>query len=130
MAYGITVWGGVSQAKIWPIFRAQKTAVRIMFGDKEKYIEKFKTCARARAFGEQKLGEEFYTKEHTKRIFNGEKLMAVENLYYYHCAMDMSKIIKFRRPISLYSELKLSDRPGKETLLITQSGTPSDRNSK
>ena len=101
-----------------------------MFGDKEKYIEKFKTCARARAFGEQKLGEEFYTKEHTKRIFNGEKLMAVENLYYYHCAMDMSKIIKFRRPISLYSELKLSDRPGKETLLITQSGTPSDRNSK
>ena len=46
--------------------------------------------------------------------------MTVENLYYYHCAMDMSKIIKFRRPISLYSELKLSDRPGKETLLITQ----------
>jgi hypothetical protein len=121
MAYGITVWGGVSQAKIWPIFRAQKTAVRIMFGDKEKYLDKFKTCARTRIYGEQKLGKEFYTKEHTKKIFNDEKLMAVENLYYYHCAMDMSKIIKFRCPISLYGELKLSNRPGKETLLITGS---------
>lgn len=47
--------------------------------------------------------------------------MTVENLYYYHCAMDMSKIIKFRCPISLYSQLHISTRPGKETLLITQS---------
>ena len=45
------------------------------------------------------IGKEFYTKEHTKKIFNDEKLMSVENLYYYHCAMDMSNIIKFICPL-------------------------------
>ena len=39
-----------------------------MFGDTEAYQDKFKTCARTREFGSQKLGSEFYEKEHTKPI--------------------------------------------------------------
>ena len=62
LTYGITVWGGASNNKLEPLFKAQKMCVRIMFGNKEKYLDKFKTCARCRPFAEQKLGSDFYKK--------------------------------------------------------------------
>ena len=57
LVYGITVWGGISENKLLPIFRAQKKCIRILFGDKEAYLDKFKTCARARVKYDQKLGK-------------------------------------------------------------------------
>ena len=90
-----------------------------MFGDREAFLNKFKTCARARAFGEQKLGPKFFEKEHTKALFNKHSLMTIHNLYFYHCSNDIYKILKFRTPISLHSMFKLSNRTGKGTLLLT-----------
>ena len=117
MIYGITVWGGVSQNKLLPLFRLQKRCIRILFGDKEAYINKTKTCARSRPFGSQKLDSEYYTKEHTKPIFDKHKLMTIHNLYYYHCITNLFKILKYRSPIALLDLFKISGR--KDTFLIT-----------
>ena len=45
LAYGITVWGGISLARLRPLFKAQKHCIRIRFGDKNVYLDKFKTTA-------------------------------------------------------------------------------------
>ena len=118
LTYGITVWGGASSKKLKPLFKAQKMCIRIMFGDKEAFLNKFKTCARSRPYGEQLLGKDFYCKEHTKPLFKAHDIMTVYNLYFYHCINDVSKILKFRTPMSLYSLFNLSNRVGKETLII------------
>ena len=34
LSYGITVWGGVSNSTIKPVFIAQKHCLRVLFGDK------------------------------------------------------------------------------------------------
>ena len=39
LSYAISVWGGVSETKINPLFIAQKHCIRILFGDKEKYLK-------------------------------------------------------------------------------------------
>ena len=118
LAYGISVWGGTSNNKLNPIFKIQKRCIRILFGDKEAYLDKFKTCARTRPYGEQTLGQDFYIKEHTKPLFNKHKLLTVQNLYFYHCSNETLKILKHRTPISLFSLFEFSKRTGKETLLI------------
>ena len=38
----------MSHAAIEPLFRTQKKCIRIIFGDRESYVDKFKTCARTR----------------------------------------------------------------------------------
>ena len=124
LSYGITVWGGVSAKKLEPLFKAQKMCIRIMFGDKDAYLNKFKTCARAREFGRQNLGADFYVKEHTKPLFRKLELITVHNLYFYHCINDVGKILKYRTPISLHSLFKFSNRNGKDTLVYLP--TPSD----
>ena len=122
LCYGITTWGGVSDAKLKPLFKVQKKCIRILFGDKEKYLDKFKTCCRVRIKEEQILGQEYYQKEHTKPIFQLHKLMTVFNLYVYHCSMETFKILKNRMPISMYTLFSISSR--KETYLITPIPTP------
>jgi len=119
LTYGITVWGGASDAKLEPLFKAQKKCVRIMFGDREAYLNKYKTCARTRPLNEQTLGQKFFQKEHTKPLFNKHSIMNVHNLYLYHCINDVFKILKFRTPISLYSLFNLSNRIGRDTLILT-----------
>ena len=117
LSYGITVWGGISHNKLNPIFVTQKMCARIMFGDKEAYLNKFKTCVRARTVEKQKLGGEFYMKEHTKPLFLKHEIFTVQSLYYYHTILTLYKIMKTHTPISLYSCFTKSHR--KETLLIT-----------
>ena len=95
-----------------------KRCIRILFGNKEAYLDKFKTCCRTRPFNEQILGPEFFVKEHTKPLFNEHSIMTVHNQYYYHVLNETIKILKHRTPISLYALFELSCRPGKETLLI------------
>ena len=87
-----------------------------MFGNKEAYLDKFRTCVRSRPVGDQKLGTEFYIKEHTKPLFNAHNIFTVQNLYNYHTILDTFKIIKTHTPISLFSCLTISQR--KQTLLI------------
>ena len=119
LTYGITVWGGVSETKLEPLFKAQKKCIRIMFGDRDAYLDKFKTSARTRSLNNQRLGREFFQKEHTKPLFNKHSIMNIHNLYLYHCINDIFCILKFRTPIALYSLFCLSNRTGKETYAIT-----------
>ena len=95
----------------------------ILFGDREAFLDKFRTCARARPLPKknQILGEAFYKKENTKPLFKKLGFLTVQNLYSYHCFMEAFKILKFRSPIALHSMYNISNR--KNTTLITP--TPS-----
>ena len=119
LSYGISVWGGISNNQIEPLFKIQKKCIRILFGDKEAYLDKFRTCARTREFKNQLLGQEFYKREKTKPLFNKHNIMNVRNLHIYHNANEIFKILKFRTPISLFELFMLSDRNGKDTTLLT-----------
>ena len=119
LSYGITVWGGVSQRKLNSVFIAQKYCIRIMFGDKEAYLEKHRTSARTRPQHLQKLGPDFFKLEHSKPLFNTNEIMTVHNLYNYHSLLSTSKILKLHTPVALYSLFRISRR--KETLLLIES---------
>ena len=83
---------------------------RIIFGDLEAYKEKFQTCARTRIYGQQILGSEFYQKEHTKPLFEKHNILTVQNLYNFHCFMEVFKILKNRSPHSIFSQYIQSNR--------------------
>ena len=62
-----------------------------------------------------------FTKEHTKPLFKTNKLLTIRNLYNYHMLIELYKVIKFRVPYSIFSNLTMSDRrimllPGKVKL--------------
>ena len=120
LTYGISVWGGVCDSKLDRIFTIQKHCIRVLFGNRESYLEKFKTCARVRPKGSEKLGSEFYSREHTKPLFNEHNLLAVRNLYHYFCTVDVFKILKFRVPITLYELYNLSNRESSLTLITPE----------
>ena len=84
--------------------------IRILFGDTEAFKDKFKTCARSRTLDEQRLGPSFYTKEHTKPLFEKHKILTIQNLYTYFCFIDIFKILKLQMPTCLYYEYQLSTR--------------------
>ena len=113
--YGITVWGGVSKTKLEPLFILQKKCLRILFGDKDAYQEKFRTSVRARPLEQQILNKDFYSREISKPLFNSNNILTVFNSYIYHTTIETFKILKYRCPISIYDGYTLSNR--KETLL-------------
>ena len=121
LTYCISVWGGVSEKKMASIHKMQKKAIRVMFGDTESFKDKFMTCCRTRSFGNQKLGEEFYTKEHTKPLFKLHKILAVQNLYFYHLFMETFRLLKFQSPVTFHSLYELSNR---KYLTYTQLNPP------
>ena len=110
LGFGISVWGGISSNKLEPLFVTQKKCIRIMFGDKEAYLNKMCTSARTRPKLDQKLGRDFYEKEHTKPLFKLNSLLTVHSLYKYTCLMEMFKIIKLEEPSSLLSLFHRSPR--------------------
>ena len=69
----ITVWGSIPNQKSNKLFNAQKKIMRILFGDMEKFLDKFMTCIRARSYPEQNLSIEFYVKEISKPLYNNKK---------------------------------------------------------
>ena len=77
LAYGISVWGGVPDTKINAIFTVQKHCVRILFGDYGAYSDKFCTCARSRPYEKRNLGPDFFSREHTKPLFNQNELLVL-----------------------------------------------------
>ena len=79
-----------------------------MFGDREAYLDKFKTCARTRSYENRILGKEFYEREPSKPLFNNNSILTVHNLHKYHCLIEMFKIIKLHMPISMYELFKQS----------------------
>ena len=117
LSYCISVWGEAALCHTEKIWTAQKHCMRVLFGDKLAYIEKFQTCARTRPYSNQRLGEEFHQLEHCKPLFKEHNILAFKNLYTYHTFMETFKILKLRQPISLYEHYNISQR--KETTLIT-----------
>ena len=118
LTYGISVWGGAKNKKLIDmIYIIQKKCIRILFGDKSKFLSKFETCVRARPVGNQVLGSNFYEKEHTKPLFSANKILTVQHLYHYFVIFETFKILKTHTPISMFSCFQVSGR--KETLLIT-----------
>ena len=110
------VIGATHQEKL---FRVQKHAMPIiMFGDFKAVLEKSKTCARVRKFGTQVLGPEFYCKEHTKKLFNDQKILTIRNIYEYQCCTDIFKILKFRTPSGLFEKLESFQRSGGLRLIL------------
>ena len=122
LVYCISVWGGSSPNKISRLWISQKHCIRVLFGNKEAFLDKFRTCVRARPINNQLLGEDFYMKEHTKPLFKKHNVLALQNLCTYHTLMEVSKILKLRSPISLHDQFNISTR--KETTIITS--TPAD----
>ena len=108
LTYGISVWGGISQSKINTLHVSQKRCIRILFGDMDAYLDKFRTCSRTRPKSFQILGADFYRKEHTKPLFKKHSILCVQNLYNYHCFMEIFKILKFRSPLSIHSGFQFS----------------------
>ena len=117
LSYCISVWGNAALVHTEKIWMAQKHCIRVLFGDKLAYLEKFQTCARARPYSSQTLGDHFFQLEHCKPLFKTYKILAFRNLYTYHTFMETFKILKLRYPISLYEQYNVSRR--KEITLIT-----------
>ena len=122
MSYGITLFGGIGKTHLEKIFRVQKHCVRLLFGDLDKYLDKFKTCARARPYPKQSLGSEFFCKEHTKPLFNEHCILAFQNIYNYQTCLETLKILKFHTPATLYNNFQFSPR-NNSIYLITAPST-------
>ena len=117
LSYGITVWGGISTNRKKPLFILQKLCIRILFGDKQAYLENRVIREKLKEQGDQILGPELFIKEHTKPLFREHMIMSLHNLYYYHMVMTVFKLFESKCPSALLSCFVLSER--KETLLLT-----------
>ena len=117
LSYCISVWGGCALYKTARLWVSQKQCIRLLFGDKEAFLDKFRTAARARPFANQLLGEDFYRLEHTKPLFKEHKILVLKNLYVYHTYMELFKILKLRDPMVIFEQFKISDR--KPDLIIS-----------
>ena len=118
LTYCISVWGDAALFRTASIWLSQKHCVRVLFGDKEAYLNKFLTCARTREFDNQALDHTFFQLEHCKPLFKQQNILAFKNLYTYHTFMEVFKILKLRCPTSLNQHYQLSSR--KQTALIAQ----------
>ena len=117
MNYCLTVYGAANKNHTEKLFRVQKHCIRVLFGTREEYLDKFNTCARVREYGKQKLGAEFYSKESSKPIFQSLNILAMPNIHNYQTCLEVLKILKFRRPAFLHETYQLSQR-NNSTLLI------------
>ena len=62
----------------------------------------YETCARIRTFEEHKANKN-YCLEHTKPLFNKQKILSLFNLHIYHTFVNTFKVLKTRTPLSLYN---------------------------
>ena len=118
MTYCISVWGSADKKLIEKIFKAQKYCIRILFGDLNRYLDKFCTAARVRPFKKQKLGQEFFQKEHTKPLFHKNRILVVQNIYNYQCCLNMFKILQSEIPPAIFNQFKLSARNGQNLVIL------------
>ena len=111
LSYCISCWGGVSINKLESLFSIQKRCVRLLFGKQLNFDHGgfYETCARARTY-QQHIAKKDYQLEHTKPIFNEQKILSLHHLYIQHTFVDLFKIVKNRMPISLYELFNISPR--------------------
>ena len=121
LSYCISTWGGARKKLIDQVFVTQKIAIRYLFGNYEKFLDKFSTSARTRPYGEQQLGASFYRKEHTKPLFNAHKILTVYNLYIYMAVNEIGKLLTLRSPSILLEQIKLSSRNEENRIIIESS---------
>ena len=76
LSYCITVFGKANRSLTNRLFITQKHCMRILFGDLDKYIDKFKTCARTRPMESQRLGQDFFKRENTKPLFYKQGILS------------------------------------------------------
>ena len=93
LSYCISTCGGARKKLVDQVFITQKVAIRYLFGNYERFLDKFNTSARTRPYGEQQLGVCFYRKEHTKPLFNKNNILTVHNIYVYMAFNEVSKLI-------------------------------------
>ena len=120
LSYCITVFGNAHKTMTSRLFVLQKHCIRVLFGDLKAFIDKHSTCSRTRSFENQRLGHEFYCKEHTKPLFNEQQILSFRNLYIYQICTETLKILKFKYPFCLYNLFALSSR-NNENLLLARS---------
>ena len=82
------------------------------------FLEKFCTAARTRPYGHQKLGVDFYRREHTKPFFNKHKILTVHNLYKYMSMNEIAKVLQSRTPNVLYENIILSSRNNGNLIIL------------
>ena len=123
LTYCISVWGKAAKARITPLWNAQKHCIRVLFGDREAYLNKFKTSVRTRPLGAQRLDSSFYQKEHSKPLFNSQKILSIHNLYTYHSFLEVFKILKLYKPIIMHKQYTTSNRKNTTIILKRPSQT-------
>ena len=124
MTYCIIVFGTVSKTWTEKLFKIQKHCIRILFGDLEKYLDKFKTSAHTQPFEIQRLGAEFFCKEHTKPLFNKLGILAFQNLLNYQICLETLKTLKLRTLQSLFQLYTISTRNNQLFLRARADDTP------
>ena len=92
--------------------------MRVIFGDRAKYFDKFKTCARVRPLNEQRLSTDFFIKEHSKPLFNSHGFLNFKNLYFYQCC-EVFNVFKYKSPIAINDLFKFSSRGQRSLFMIT-----------
>ena len=59
----------------WERERKDKKRFRVgEIGDFDQFMNKYNTCARTRPYGDKFLASKFYMNEHTKPLFNANKI--------------------------------------------------------
>ena len=109
LTYCILVWGGAPSSTTDRLFTSQKLCVRIIFGNKQEYLEKYRTCARARPLAKQKLTDEFFEKEHTKPLLTKHStycILALRNLYILIFPKTKEDLVVLSRQCCLFCLLK------------------------
>ena len=111
LSYCISSWGGVPANKLETLFSVQKRCVRLLFGTKFTFdhVGYYETCARIRSYQEH-TSKRDYSLEHTKTLFNENKIFSLKNLHCYHSTLEVFRLLKFREPISLYELFVIGDR--------------------
>ena len=123
LCYCITVFGNVCKTHSEKLFTIQKHCMRILFGDKEAYLDKFKTSCRTRPIKTQILGTSYYMKEHTKPLFHKHKILAFKNLYNYQICLETLKILKTKIPYYLFQLHPLSSRNNQNFLVAKRNSS-------
>ena len=111
LSYCISSWGSVPGYKLQSVFSIQKRCIRLLFGTEYSYDHAgyYETCARARTYADH-VSQKDYSQEHTKPLFNKNKILNLPNLYIYHTFIDLFKILKKHTPISLFTLFDQSQR--------------------
>ena len=123
LSYCITVFGNVCKTHSEKLFTIQNHCMRILFGDKEAYLDKFITSCRTRPIETQLLGTAYYMKEHTKPIFHKHKILAFQNLYNYQICLETLKILKSKIPYYLFQLHPLSSKNNQNFLVAKRNSS-------